>query len=184
MDSLLIGLSPDDTLVFRVQGPAGSIGELITSGRLDVELDVMARDMTIHSDATAYEVGATMTVDSISTSRATFSFSGLHTDSVAVVDLSKEVYERFEDHAIMTVDGSQLTRFSGVDGFLESSQPGYAIIEGPSYVEILLRPGASSGSLVIKSVVPGFEPLLALAGFSSVIVCAAAGTYLFRRKSR
>jgi hypothetical protein len=60
---------------------------------------------------------------------------------------------------------------------------GYAVAEGPSYVELLLRPGAASGSMIIESVAPGFEPLLAVAGLSAALVCVAAGAYLFRRRS-
>ena len=182
VDSLMIRLQSLDTLAFRVQGPSGNIGELLASGNLDAELDLRVGGSTLDSDLTAYERDASLGVESIGSSRASFTFGGFATSSVAIIDLSLDLYAPLKDHLTLSVGGQTLSRFSDADGLLRSSGPGYAVAEGPHYVELFVRPGTSSGSIVAESLVPGLDPLMAVAALASAFVCVAAAVFLFRRK--
>lgn len=181
VDNVLVGLQPGDVLAFRVQGPSGSIGSLLASGNLDAELDVRTVGPTVDSDFTAFRSTATMTVDSVSSDRASFSFSGLGTSPVVIVDLTNDLYAPLKDAPAVKVDGKTLNRFDDVKDFLGSSEKGFAVAEGPDYAEMLVRLDAQTGSLTIEKI--GLDPLLVVAVLMSLSLCVAAAVFLFRRKT-
>jgi len=181
VDNVMVGLQPGDVLAFRVQGPSGSLGSLLASGDLDAELDVRTVGPTVDSDLTAFRSTATMTVDSVASDRASFSFSGLGTSPVIIVDLSNDLYAPLKDSTVVKVDGQTLIRFDDMKDFLGSSQKGFAVAEGPDYAEVLVRLDTQSGSLTIEKI--SLDPLLVVAVLMSISVCVAAAVFLFRRKT-
>lgn len=184
VDSLFLQMQPSDLVTFRVQGPAGSIASLLSSGAVGVEIDLRAIGAVLDADIIPYTAGASLTTDTVATSRAQFSFSGLASSRVVIIDLSRDLYTPLRDHMSVSVGGSTLAKFSSVEELETASGPGYFVAEGQGYTEMLVRTDASSGSLVIESIVPGFDWFLAAAALASVVVSVAAGAYLFRRRSQ
>jgi len=182
VDNVMVGLQPGDSLAFRVQGPAGSLGNLLASGKLDAELDVRTVGPTVDSDLTAFRSTAAMTVDSVGSDRASFSFSGLGTSPVIIVDLSDDLYAPLKEGTAVKANGQALNRFDDVKEFLSSSEKGFVVAEGADYAEMLVRLDVQSGSLTIEKI--GLDPLLVVAVLMSIAVCVAAGAFLFRRKTR
>lgn len=181
VDNVMVGLEPGDILAFRVQGPSGSLGDLLGSGDLDAELDVRTVGPTVDSDLTAFRDTATVTVDSVASDHASFSFSGLGASPVIIVDLSKDLYAPLKDNTAVKVNGQTLIRFDDAKDFLGSSDKGFAVAEGADYAEMLIRLDVQSGSLTIEKI--GLDPLLAVAVLMSISVCMAAAVFLFRRKT-
>lgn len=184
VDNLLIQMQPDDAVAFRVQGPAGSVASMLSSGAIGVELDLKVSGATLDSDLISYQADASLAADSVASERAAFSFSGLGRSQVIILDLSQDLYTPLKDHMAVSVGGSTLGRFSDVEEFESASGPGYVVAEGQSYAEMLVRTGSSSGTLVIESIVPGFDWFLAVAALASAAVSVAAAVYLFRRKGQ
>ncbi len=182
VDTLMIRLETNDMVVYRIHGPSGSIGDLLAASLVDVELDIVTIGPTISSDTVSYRTGATLTVDSVGSSRATFSFSGIDGDKISIIDIPSEIYTSLKDHMSVNADGTSLDRFADVQALAQSSESGYAVTEGQTYSEMFVRLGAPSGSLVIESVVPGINLLIIVATLASLGVSVAAGFFLFRRK--
>ncbi len=182
VDNIIVSLQGGDTLVYRVQGPSGSLGELMTSGRLQAEIDIATVNMAVDSDLTSYKDGADLAVEAISSGKAALSFSGLDAGAVAIVDLSNDIYNQVKEKMAVRVDGESLSQFDDVQDFLKSADSGFVVTEGPTYAEILLRAGQSSGALVIETA--GLDALLVVAALASVAVCVVAAVFLFRRKSQ
>ena len=182
VDNIMVSLQDGDAMVYRVQGPSGSLGELMASGKLHAEIDITTVNMAVDSDLTSYKEGAYLAVEAISKGRASLSFSGLDADSVAIVDLSDDVYSQVKEKLAVKVDGKSLNRYGDVQDFLKDSDNGFVVSEGSTYAEILLRAGQSSGVLVIETT--GLDVLLVVAALASVAVCVVAAFILFRRKSQ
>ena len=181
VDNLMVDLQTGDVLTFRVQGPAGSLGDSLASGDVHAELDVRTDGPVVNSDLTAFRGAANMTVDSISSDRASFSFSGLGTSPVVIIDFSNNLFAPFRDGMALKADGQTLSRFDDVKDFLGSSEKGFVVAEGADYAEMLVRLDVQSGSLTLEKT--GFDPLLAIAALMSITVCVAAAVFLFRRKT-
>jgi len=181
MDSVAVSLQAGDALAFRVQGPAGSLGDSLASGSIDAELDVRTAGTGIDTDLTAFKSNATMAVISVASERASFSFSGLGSSPVVIVDLSNDMYSPLKDDMSVKANDKTLNRFDDVKDFLASNEKGFVVAEGPDYAEMLVRLDAQSGSLIIEKA--GLDPLLIVAALMSVSVCVAAAVFLFRRKT-
>jgi len=182
VDVLNIRLESDDVAIFRVQGPIGSVSDLLSSGTIRAEIDVRTTDHRLDYDLTSYKQNALISIDSIASSKASFSFSDIGSDGMFIIDLSQELYTTLKGHTTISVDGKQIGRYSDLKDLESQQDPGFVIAEGSEYVEMVVRPGADLGSLIIDNVVPGLDAVVVITAMASVALSVAAAVYLFRGK--